>query len=149
MSKWTPLALLFCVMLTIGQATPQPQVDQVDPFAAWDLFIETDQPLAAYQVELVDETGQSKIIGIEGNAALPFGHPPYYDQEAAVNDRVILADFSTQTEGLPTGRVRVGRIHVKHGDQAPQWRLRLMAAATVEGRNIRAGISLIKTEGTK
>jgi hypothetical protein len=142
--------LLLCLLLSLTAAQAPPPADEPvgpDRFAAWDLYIETDQPLAAYQIELLDETGQTKMTGIEGNASLPFGNPPYYDKKAAVADRVILADFSTaKADGLPTGRIRIATIHVMHGVKPPQWRLRLMAAATVGGREINAGISVSQSE---
>jgi hypothetical protein len=142
--------LLLCFLLTlIAAQAPAPTHEALEPdrFAAWDLFIETDLPLAAYQIELLDETGQTKMTGVEGNASLPFGNPPYYDRKAAVADRVILADFSTaKTDGLPSGRIRIATIHVLHGAKPPQWRVRLMAAATAGGQEINAGISVTQSE---
>ncbi len=143
----TMLALSLLGLLAQAPA-PQdaPPQSAADPFRALDLIIETDRPLAAYQIELVDQTQTAKIVGIEGNGELPFQNPPHHDPKAMAGDRLILAAFSTRDgDRLPKGRIRVATVMVQVGAEPPRWALKLSAAATVGGRPIEANISL--TEG--
>ncbi len=91
--------------------------------------------LGAWQIELVDATGRSTIVGIEGGEHPAFAEPPHYDPRAmADSDRVVLAAFST-ADVLPTGRTRVARIHVRTTGKA-DWKLTLIAAADAAGTPI-------------
>ena len=54
---------------------------QADPapvrFEAVDVYVDSgDEPLAAYQFELVDPTGASLIVGVEGGEHAAFAAPP-------------------------------------------------------------------------
>ena len=144
---WVVLAV--CLLLTPGQApAPDPTgpVDGANPFRAVDLILETDRPLAAYQIELFDRNHAARIVGIEGNPDLPFQNPPYYDPEAMAGDRVILGGFSTAAlDRLPTGRFRVATVMVQTTGGTPQWTLRLTAAATADGRPMDANLFLVET----
>jgi hypothetical protein len=118
-------------------------------FDTIDVFIDPKgQPLAAYQFELAAKAGVVKIVGLEGNAALPFNDPPYYDPAAMQRDRVIVAAFSTADEGkLPHGKVRVATVHVQiEGSAKPAYELKLNVAGNPAGDEIQAEATL--TEGT-
>jgi hypothetical protein len=124
-----------------AQVTTQPMppaVAAVTPrFIAVDIFIDSHQEkLAAYQLEFVDPTGASAIVGIEGGENPAFREPPYYDPAAMMNHRVILAAFSTGTD-LPVGRTRVARLHLRVASATnPPFQLKVAVSATSDGRNI-------------
>jgi hypothetical protein len=88
-------------------------------FAPVEIWLDTaDQPLAAYQLEFSPaNTGNVKIVGIEGGEPAVFAEPPYYDPASMIRERVIIADFSTaKADALPRGRFRIATIHVQsHG----------------------------------
>jgi hypothetical protein len=79
--------------------------------------------LAAWQVEYVgtvtDADGRSagtiELVGVEGGEkGSAFEKPGYYDPAALAKSRVIVAGFSTNAaDTLPTGKVRVARLHVR------------------------------------
>ena len=119
-------------------------------FVWFDVVIDAgDRSLAAYQVDIRPATGAALIAGVEGGRAAPFDHPPYYDPKALQSQRVILAAYSTAgVDVLPTGRVRVARVHVMvEGAENPTFTAKLTACADVAGRAIElAAVELI--EGT-
>ena len=116
-------------------------------FAYLDVWIDSGQnPLAAYQFELAAEVGDVRIVGIEGGDGPIYADPPYYDNRAMQHDQVILAAFSTAgADALPRGNVRVARIHVMiEGDEAPEYVLKLHAAARTDGEPIEADLKIEK-----
>ena len=139
----TVLALLAVSFAALAVAQPEPQrvVEPQVPvrFAAVDVYVDSgDEPLAAYQFELAAETGRIKIVGIEGGEHPAFADPPYYDPKAMSQDRVIIAAFHTG-DHLPSGRIRVARIHVQiDGNQEPDYVVRLFVAASADGEPIEA-----------
>lgn len=87
------------------------------------------QSLAAYQFELRTTTGQVKIVGLEGGDHPTFAQPPYYDAQALMQDRIIIAAFSTDAN-LPTTATRVTTIHLQVlGDIEPEFDIDLTVAA--------------------
>ncbi|MDX1565164.1 MAG: hypothetical protein R3236_07150 [Phycisphaeraceae bacterium] len=143
--------LVLCLLPAPGQSPISDgtgSARKANPFRAVDLILETDRPLAAYQIELFDRNHAARIVGIEGNADLPFQNPPYYDPEAMAGDRVILGGFSTDPgDRLPAGRFRVATVMVQTSGGTPEWKLRLTAAATVGGRPMNANLYLDETGG--
>ncbi len=119
--------------------------ERAQRFVTFDLYIETaSAPLAAWQVEIRDRTGAATIVGLEGGSAGAFNEPPTYDPAALTTGRIIVASFSTDSaEQLPTGRIRVATLHVHvRGNAAPEFDVELTAVATVDGRPLRASVSL-------
>ena len=114
-------------------------------FTALEIWLETgDQPLAAYQLEMVATAGEVRIVGIEGAApGSIFGEPPYYDPAAMQSERIIIADFSTAPpEGLPAGRFRIATIHLQVvGDVEPAFETKLTVAADADGAPIEAQLT--------
>jgi len=112
-------------------------------FEAVHVYVDSkDQPLAAYQFELVDKSRTIKIVGIEGGEHAAFKQPPYYDPAALMNKRVIIAAFNTGRD-LPRGKTRVATIHVQlTGDRKPEYEVKLQVAASSDGRHIPATVSL-------
>jgi hypothetical protein len=116
-------------------------------FAPVAVYIDSgSKPLAAYQFELKATAGQIKIVGVEGGSHPAFEDAPYYDPAALANDRIIIAAFNTGVD-LPTGRTRIATIHLQIiGDAEPRYELKLMAAATSEGQEVPATLTLEKGE---
>lgn len=116
-------------------------------FDAIDIFVESgEEPLAAYQIEFLSESEGVIFVGVEGGGHPAFARAPYYDPAAMNNNRVILAAFNAG-EDLPSGRVRVARVHVSM-QQSPgsrRFQTTLMASATREGREIPADISIARS----
>ncbi len=144
-------ALCFCLSLGLLMTMPilgqqsRPQSQPVVRFVPLDIFIDSgDQPLAAYQFELQAPAESFAIVGIEGGKHKAFAPPPYYDPAALAHHRVIIAAFNTGPD-LPTGKTRVARIHARIiGEQDPDFELKLTAAASAEGRDIDASITIVQ-----
>jgi hypothetical protein len=116
-------------------------------FAVVDVYVESAEPLAAWQFELTERAGRMQVVGIEGGESASFAEPPFYDRDAVEQgaaDRIIVADFSLNgADELPSGRTRVARVHVRLGGAAqPDYELRLVAAGSTNGRSIDAVVSL-------
>jgi len=98
-------------------------------FVALDIFVQTAEPLAAWQFELRESSGMMRVVGVENGDSAAFGDAPYYDLEAVnagAADRIIVADYSLGSAGeLPTGRSRIATIHVQlEGTAAPDYVVR-------------------------
>jgi hypothetical protein len=144
------LAGLSAALLGLTQEVPREQQES-EPSArfAWvDVFIDTgDEPLAAYQFELLTEAGEIRIVGVEGGEHPAFGEPPYYDPAALHGEgRIIIGAFDTGDE-LPIGNTRVARVHVQIiGEQEPEFEVQLDAAASADGAEITATATAVQGE---
>lgn len=125
----------------------RPQAEDLR-LASCDVFVDAgDVPLAAWQVEVVDEAHVAQLTGVEGGEIPAFAEPPFYDPRAMLTDRVVLAAFCTDG-ALPAGRVRVARLHFQipggqiEGTHTPRFTVRLIAAATSDASAIPAHASL-------
>jgi hypothetical protein len=106
------------------------------------------RPLAAYQFELKAAVGQIKIVGVEGGRHAAFNDAPYYDPAALMHDRIVIAAFNTG-DVLPEGRTRIATLHLQVlGDVDPEYDVNLVAAASAEGDDLSAEISLETGERT-
>jgi len=144
------LILQFLVALNLGEHRGRWVTQDDEPrsstrFAAIDLFIDSgNDPLAAWQVEFHATKGVVRIVGIESGEHAVFGDdPPYYDPDAMMNDRVILAQYSLgRADSLPTGRTRIATVHVQiEGEMEPQFSMLLQAAGDDEGCRIAAEVT--------
>jgi hypothetical protein len=129
------LRALPCALLLLLGATGAPQDRPAPAFVAVDVFVDVGaRRLAAWQVEITLATGQ--LVGVEGGSDTAFADAPRYDPAALQGGRVILAALA-QDEALPTGRVRVARIHVMDEGPAPgACRVRGVVAADAAGDRI-------------
>ncbi len=94
------------------------------------------QSLAAYQLELRTRSGRVKIVGLEGGDHPAFSQPPYYDAQALMQDRIIIAAFSTDAN-LPTTATRVTTVHLQVlGDIDPEFDIDLTVAADSNSQSI-------------
>ena len=126
--------------------TALPQSVETDTrFSTLDVYIESTEPLAAWQFELREASGRMRVVGVENGETAAFGEAPYYDLMAVsqgMADRIIVADYALQHEvGLPTGRNRLATIHMQiEGNAEPVYVLNLMAAGGANGEPIQATI---------
>jgi hypothetical protein len=136
------IALLCVAAMLSTSAQPQDAY-----FTTVDLFVVSDTPVAAWQVELSEQRGAMQIVGIERGDDSTFRDPPFYDRvavERGATDRVVLASFSLNDAArLPRGRVRIARVHVRAiGAAEPDYEARLVAAGTADGRPLDAQLSI-------
>ncbi|MBE0537829.1 MAG: hypothetical protein IH624_19385 [Phycisphaerae bacterium] len=115
-------------------------------FVPLHVFIDSGEaPLAAWQFEL-NATSDVKIVGVENGEHEAFAEPAYYDPAALMNNRIIIAAFST-ADALPTGRTRVATIHLQiTGDADPDYELILTVAGARDGSEIPATITSLVGE---
>ncbi|MEN8128285.1 MAG: hypothetical protein ABFR90_10860 [Planctomycetota bacterium] len=142
--------LMVCVLAAVLPQTARTEpADMNEPvrFAPLHIYIDSGQaPLAAYQFELKTLAGQVRIVGVEGSEHAAFQHAPYYDTAALMNDRIIIAAYSTDAE-LPAGATRIATLHLQiTGDIEPDYELILTVAADADGRRTHATITYQKGE---
>ena len=121
-------------------------------FATIDIYVDSPEPLAAWQFELSEATGAMAVVGVENGESAAFAGTPHYDLEAVAQgraERIIVADYSLgQSAELPVGRTRVATVHVRlTGTRQPQFELQLVAAGNAAGRAIDAAAVLELQEG--
>ena len=136
------VALLCAAAVLSTSAQPQDAF-----FTTVDLFVVSDTPVAAWQVELTERRGAMQVVGIERGDDTTFRDPPFYDRvavERGATDRVVLASFSlSDAAQLPRGRVRIARVHVRAaGGTLPDYEARLVAAGTADGRPLDAQLTI-------
>lgn len=141
---WT--AIVLCAGLLTAACPSSLQVDGSDTrFAAVAIYLESDEPVAAWQFELGESSGRMRVVGVENGDSAAFEGAPYYDLQAVSEgdaDRIIVADFSLRpADELPTGRHRVATVHVQlQGFAEPEYIVSLMAAGGADGQSIQASI---------
>jgi len=150
-----PLALAAILLVAAATVGPSLKLAEAQPpaaaapvrFEAIDVFVESDEPLAAWQFELAEASGSMTVVGIENGESEAYAGTPWYDLDAVAADRadrIIVADYSlSQPDALPVGRTRIATVHVRlSGDAAPDFELNLIAAGNAEGRPIAATVTL-------
>ena len=148
MTRYTSaLIVTFALAAAVSAQEMRPATQPVR-FAAVDVFVDSGAtPLAAWQIEFFAAKGSVEIVGIEGGAHPAFHDPPYYDPRVLKRDRAVLAAFTTGKD-LPTGRTRVARVHVMiTGDVEPAYKANLRVAASPDGTEIHATVTLAEGEG--
>ena len=146
------VSLILLCSPSFGQELPA--TDDRVSFAAVDIYIDSAEPMAAWQFELADRNGSMRIVGVENGESAAFEGVPYYDREAVqlgVADRIIVADFTLAEEArLPSGRIRIATLHLMlTGSGEPDFDLNLVTATTSDGRVIDASISLVPPTGSE
>lgn len=142
---------LLVALVTFGAAVPTPaqQGVVVEPvrFATLDVFIDSREPLAAWQFELAERGGSMTVVGVENGDSDAFESAPHYDLDAVQRgaaERIVVADYSLSPAArLPVGDTRVATIHVRlAGGARADYALRLVAAGNAAGEPIDAAIRL-------
>ena len=114
-------------------------------FVPVEIYLESPEPVAAWQFELADRARAMQVVGVEGGGHEAFPRAPYYDREALDRgdaSRIVVADYSLAGESaLPRGRVHLATLHLMlEGD--PDFALRLVTATTSGGKPIAASIAV-------
>ena len=122
-------------------------------FTTVDIYLDSDEPIAAWQFELRETNGQMKVVGVENGDSDAFPRAPYFDREAVqlgTADRIIVADYSLdEGDKLPSRRFRVATIHLQlTGGEEPDFDLELIAAANTDGTKVDAAISIERPTGS-
>jgi len=137
--------LAFAAVFFLGctqETSLSPAVEPEVRFRPYDVVVEVSAtPVAAYQVVLEVDSGDAVLVGVEGGDPPGFREPPYYDPEALMEGRVVLAAFSTDAVLVP-GRHRVATVHVQEAGPPPRYALDLVVAADDEGRPAPATVQL-------
>ena len=118
-------------------------------FSSVDVFVDpAGRDLAAYQIEILAESEDLQIVGVEGGEHASFREPPYYDAAALGGGRIIIAAFSTSTH-LPDRRSRVATLHVRWRDEAlvSELQANVQAAADADGSPIEVVTELVIADG--
>lgn len=116
-------------------------------FEAVAIYLESEEPVAAWQFELGEISGEMRVVGVENGDSAAFDGAPYYDLQAVSEgeaDRIIVADYSLSPGvELPTGRIRIATVHVQlHGSAQPDYTLSLIVAGGEDGEPVPASIEL-------
>ncbi len=119
-------------------------------FATYDVFLDSKgEALAAWQFELTYDKDKVQIVGLEGGGRAPFppDKPPRHDPKGLRAGRILVAAFTTAKDGLPTGKFRVARLHLRIiGKDDPDLSIKLITAATRGAKKITASITLTRRE---
>lgn len=145
------VALVLVSLGTFGHS----YADETDlRFTAVDVYLDSTEPVAAWQFELGDRAGVMKVVGVEQGDSPAYARVPYYDREAVRlgdADRIIVADYSlADVIELPSGRVRIATVHLMlSGDDDADLNLLLVTATTYDGVVTDARISLDVRTGSE
>ncbi len=150
MKHWSVISFLCAVLIcTITGETVAQQASYSGTvrFETIDIYLDSAEPVAAWQFEFDEQNGLMAVVGVENGSSNAFSEAPYFDREAVQlgrADRIIVADYSLEPkESLPVGRIRLATIHVRlSGDDLPEFQLSLVAAASADGKPVRASISM-------
>jgi hypothetical protein len=125
-------ALLLLACLAVPQETR---------FTAVEVYVDSPQPLAAWQVEIRTD---ATIVGVEGGEPKAYAEPPYYDPKALQGGRIVLAAFTTDS-APPAGRVRVARLHLQ--EKGPSdLASKVVAAAAPGGARLDVKLELVRVK---
>ena len=142
--KTLAVALL---VISLLYSLPAPGQDENVRFASVGVYVDSANPVAAWQFEFADRHGLMQVVGVERGDSAAFERVPYYDREAVrrgMADRIVVADYSlAHRVNLPVGRVRIATIHVMlSGGADADFDVRLITANGPAGERIDAAISL-------
>jgi hypothetical protein len=147
MKRLLPALFLAALLLAVPTGAQEAKAPTADAprFTTVDVLIDSkDKALAVYQFEFAAETGDVKIVGVEGGEHPAFQGAPYYDPEALDHGRIVIAAFNTGQD-LPKGRTRVATLHLRiAGAAAPRYAVKLVVAADADGRQIPGEIHVIE-----
>ena len=131
LSVWSVLGLALLGIASSGAETTR--------FVPLDIYLDSPEPVAAWQFELKDSNAAMKVVGVESGDSDAFQRAPFYDREAVQRgdaDRIVVADYSLAEENrLPAGKIRVATVHLMLEAEA-DFELTLIAATTTDGRQI-------------
>lgn len=145
---------------TVPAVQPAGTSQATSRFEVVDVYVDSGAtPLAAYQLEVravvqPESAGIARLVGIEGGEAEAYQQPPYYDSAllhaSKGAERVVLLGYSLNRDSdLPSGRVRVARIHMElPPDGEPTYECVLTVAGDSMARAISATAAVKPTPGS-
>ncbi|MDE0348559.1 MAG: hypothetical protein OXM56_02460 [Gammaproteobacteria bacterium] len=143
-SRVPPVWLALVAAFTMF-ASADPDDASAPRFVPVEVYLESPEPVAAWQFEFADRAGAMKVVGIERGGHDAFPRAPYYDRDALASGtapRIVVADYSLVLEAaLPRGRFRLATLHLMLEGE-PDFELRLVTATTPGGVPIAASIAL-------
>lgn len=142
------IVTLFCMLVIQANAA-----DQIR-FASVGVYLDSTDPVAAWQFELSENSGSMQVVGVEGGDSAVYQRAPYYDREAVqlgTADRITVADYSVaDASELPSGRTRIATVHVMlSGPDDPNFVITLVTAVQTDGSVIAATLSLKLVTGSE
>ena len=141
------------IAILVVAALPLTAAAQGVRFAAVDIYLESDVPIAAWQFELNDRDAVMKVVGVEQGESNAFTRAPYYDREAVSlgeADRIIVADYTLAGIGdLPSGHFRIATVHVMLSGGDGDLDLNLVTATTYDGVRTDALASFSVRQGSE
>ncbi len=145
----SPLVILLCISTSV-LATD----DRTVEFRTIEIYLHSQDPVAAWQFELVDLSQTMTIVGVENGDASAFSDAPYFDRnaiQAGDAERIVVADYSIQPSSeLPIGQTRITTIHVQlSGIRPPDIKANLITAVTNDGANANATLTIGFGEGSR
>lgn len=137
--------LILAAMLAWAHTGPHPgaqsdgaQTEQDASIIAVDVMVDSPTPIAAYQIEVTGGSNVS-LVGVEGGEHQAYAEPPYYDPallHAEANiERIVIADY-TLADNLPSGEVRIARLHLMVQGAMPELGVKLVVAAGADEQAI-------------
>lgn len=140
-----PISLALVAMAFAPSAIADPNETSAPRFVPVEVYLESPEPVAAWQFEFADHAGAMQVVGIERGGHDAFPRAPYYDRDALASGtapRIVVADYSLVSESaLPQGRFRLATLHLMLEGE-PDFALRLVTATTPNGAPINASIAL-------
>ena len=137
--------LVMLALLTAFPSGAHAEEARSPRFVPLTILLDSPEPVAAWQFELNDRGGATKVVGVENGGHPAFRRAPYYDRAAVARgetSRVVVADYSlADADQLPVGRFRLATLHLMVRGE-PDFELRLITATTPDGRAIDASVSL-------
>jgi hypothetical protein len=137
------ILLVACLLgMTDADHTEPPRSQPAASHFGWvDVFIDPQgKPLACYQFELTAKDADVTLAGVEGGEHAAFSQPPYYDEKANLQNRIVIAAFNTGNN-LPRQRTRVARVMVRVKGGTPHYAATLQVSASADAQKIPATIS--------
>jgi hypothetical protein len=145
----TRLAILISLIASIAMmaTAPHHHTPTGVRFEAVEVWVDVgEQPLAAWQIEIIAVRGAVEIVGVESGGAAGYEEPPHYDAAALMGGRIIVAAYST-APSLPSGVVRVAILHLQvEGNEEPEFASTAMALATTGGIEIPGTVKIQRGE---
>ena len=128
--------------LALLAAAADARAEEPARFQPVDIVVDTGaRALGAYQIEIVVKSGDASIVGVEGGEPAAFKRAPYYDPKALAGGRIVIAAYSTD-DVLPSGRVRVATLHLREVGPAPEYQVKVLAAADGAGQPLSIAVEV-------
>jgi hypothetical protein len=133
-------AAALAMLLAAGSGEPRPAPD----FVPVDVYVDSGaEQIVAYQLELTYDGAGVKVLSLEGGDPDAFDDAPHYDPAGMSGGRMVIAAFTTDDAGAPSGRHRLARLHLRVAPGASaDIEARVVTAARPGGERIPVDVEL-------